>query len=95
MNYEIVELQISGEACTFYSVLEEGQIQTLFELFISENLKLYKDEIKEITTRLKSMAKNVGAKINFFKVHEGNYGDRVCALFDRPSQKLRLYCIRY
>ncbi len=30
-----------------------------------------------------------------FKLNEGNPGDGVCALYDRPGSNLRLYCIRY
>lgn len=36
----------------------------------------------------------MGARFQFFKEHEGKAGDMVCALFDLPEKKLRLYCIR-
>ena len=36
-----------------------------------------------------------GAKEIYFKHVEGNLGDGICALYDSPDRKLRLYCIRY
>jgi len=37
----------------------------------------------------------MGAREQFFKLHEGKPGDLVCAIYDVPDSKLRLYCIRY
>jgi hypothetical protein len=45
--------------------------------------------------RLKTIGTKTGAREQFFKLHEGNPGDGVCALFDLPDKNLRLYCIRY
>lgn len=45
--------------------------------------------------RLKIIGTKTGAREQFFKLHEGNPGDGVCALFDLPDKNLRLYCIRY
>ena len=41
------------------------------------------------------MATKTGAAENFFKLNEGKPGDGVCALFDSPDKKLRIYCIRF
>lgn len=39
------------------------------------------------------MATKTGAAEHFFKLNEGKPGDGVCALFDSPDKKLRIYCI--
>ncbi len=41
------------------------------------------------------MAKTTGARETFFKTNEGVPGDGVCALYDDPDKKLRLYGVRY
>lgn len=41
------------------------------------------------------MAHHTSAQEHFFKLYEGKLGDGVCALYDEPDAKLRLYCIRY
>jgi hypothetical protein len=41
------------------------------------------------------MGSKTGAREHYFKHQEGNPSDGVCALFDTPEKKLRLYCIRY
>ena len=45
--------------------------------------------------RLKTIANKTGAREHFFKINEGIPGDGVCALYDEPNKKLRLYCIRF
>ena len=96
MNYEIVELgDFPGSVTGIYSVLLEGEGITLFDRFIKENLNKHRDEVKFILDRLRVIASKTGARENFFKVGEGNLGDGVCALYDDPLSKLRVYCIRY
>ena len=93
---EIVKLeQFSGSKASIYSVVLAGETQTLLDKFISENNILYKSETKNILERLIAIGHNVGARVNFFKEGEGNPGDGLCALYDNPNSKLRLYCIRY
>lgn len=41
------------------------------------------------------MGNKTGAYEGFFKLKEGKFGDGVCALYDLPKYKLRLYCIRF
>lgn len=67
---------------------------TLFEHFIKEN-KQFHDEVKDIVRRLRAIGHKTGARDNFFKDFEGRPGDGVCALYDDPDKKLRLYCIRF
>lgn len=68
---------------------------TLFDHFVNENSTDYKEEVKSILGRLEQMNQNTGAREKFFKPNEGKPGDGVCALYDDPDSKLRLYCIRY
>jgi len=96
MKYHLVKLEkISGDKASIYTVLIESTNKTLFDLFISEHKISLKDEIKDIFKRLKVIGHYTGAREHFFKTKEGNPGDGVCALYDEPDQKLRLYCIRY
>lgn len=78
-----------------YTIKPADEAETLFEQFLRENSKLYKNEILDILARLESIGSKFGARSNFFKHHEGKFGDCVCALFDLPDKNLRLYCIRY
>lgn len=96
MQYELVELtDLSGRKTVFYSVILKGEMNTLFEKFVSENIVKFEDEVLDILTRLDRVANETGARDHFFKLHEGKSGDPVCALYDNPDKKLRLYCIRY
>lgn len=67
----------------------------LFDLFLNENKNVFKSELNSIITRLVSIGKKTGAREQYFKLNEGIPGDGVCALYDSPDKKLRLYCIRY
>lgn len=68
---------------------------TLFDHFVNENIIHYQNELKFIANRLKVIGNTTGAREKFFKHNEGKPGDGVCALYDDPDSKLRLYCIRY
>jgi CRISPR/Cas system CSM-associated protein Csm5 (group 7 of RAMP superfamily) len=101
VNYEIVEMEsYSGSEAKVYSIIPEGEEETLFEKFVDENLVSYKEEIKDILKRLKQIGHKTGARESFFK-HEGDnefvrkYGKYVWALYDDEERKLRLYCIRF
>lgn len=71
------------------------ETKTLLDLFIDENISLFKSETKELVTRLRTIGNLTGARVQFFKNNEGIPGDGVCALFDMDDSNLRLYCIRY
>lgn len=93
---EIVKLeQFSGSLASVYSVVLDGEHQTLLNKFIAENIISHKSETKNILKRLMTIGHNTGARIDFFKEWEGKPGDGVCALYDEPDSKLRLYCIHY
>lgn len=96
MNYEIVELEdFSGSQATIYSVIIEGDDITLFDHFVNENGDDFRNEVRFLANRLQEIGNTTGAREKFFKHNEGNPGDGVCALYDDPESKLRLYCIRY
>ncbi len=87
--------ELSGNKTSIYSVIADDEDKTLFELFVEENHISYSSEINDIVLRLKTIGHKTGARENFFKLNEGISGDGVCALYDLPDYKLRLYCIRY
>jgi len=96
MNYEIVELaDFSGKKATIYTVIIDNDELSLFDYFLNEHLNGYKEELKNIISRLEVIGHETGAREQFFKLHEGKPGDGVVALFDEPGRFLRLYCIRY
>ena len=96
MNFEVIKLEdLSGEETSIYTVFVEEYETTLFEQFLMENNQTHPNEIQNILDRLKTIAHHTGARNNFFREKEGKPGDGVCALFDTPNHKLRLYCIRY
>ena len=96
MKCKLVKIpEFTGNKTTIYAVLMEDEEKTLFESFIEENKISYSSEIKDIVSRLITIGNKTGAREQFFRTKEGAPGDGVCALFDLPSYKLRLYCIRY
>jgi hypothetical protein len=96
VNYEIVELEeFTGLRATVYSVILEGEDLTLFDHFVEENKIEFRAELRSIASRLQEIGRTTGAREKFFKIHEGQPGDGVCALYDDPDSKLRLFCIRY
>lgn len=96
VNYEIVELEeFAGSMATIYSAILDGDNLTLFDHFVDENKIDHRQEVKSIVNRLLQISKSTGAREKFFKTFEGLPGDGVCALYDEPDSKLRLYCIRY
>lgn len=96
MLYEIVELQrFSGSACTIYSVIPKGSPETLFDEFLHENATLYGMEVGELLSRLKQIGESEGLREGYYKSNEGRLGDNICALYDTPGGRLRLYFIKY
>ena len=96
MKFTIVKLEkFSGKGASIYTIRIIDANTTLFDQFLIENKNSFISETKDIIQRLKIIGESLGAKDNFFKKHEGKPGDGVCALFDIPHSKLRLYCIRY
>lgn len=96
MKFEIVELdEFSGKKASVYSIWIDSLGKTLFDQFVEENEDSYTDELGSITDRLELIGNITGAREQFFKPNEGIPGDGICALYDSPDKKLRLYCIRY
>ena len=96
MKFEIVELdEFSGRKASVYSIWVEDIDKTLFDQFVEENEGFYENELGSITDRLELIGNMTGAREQFFKPNEGTLGDGICALYDSPDKKPRLYCIRY
>jgi hypothetical protein len=96
VNYQIETIEeLTGNEATIYFVYIGEEDQTLFDQFVESHTKDFRAEVKSILDRLEETGKNRGARDIFFKLNEGKPGDGVCALYDDPDHKLRLYCIRY
>ena len=96
MKCKLVKLlNFTGDEASIYSVVLDDEKETLFENFIKENKNSFSSEIKDILIRLETIGHKTGARESFFKHYEGAQGDGVCALYDKPNNNLRLYCIRY
>lgn len=96
LEYEITELQqLSGRRTKIYTILPKGETTDLFSQFVKNWQASHPEEVKDIAMRLWQMGHKFGARADFFRHEEGKPGDGVCAFFDRPGAKLRLYCVRY
>ncbi len=99
MNITLVEIEeLTGEKLKIYSVAtEENAVEgyTLYDEFIDDNIDQFKPEIADINDRIEIMAKYTGLRDDFIKQDEGNVGDGICGLYDKPGSNLRLYFIRY
>jgi putative component of toxin-antitoxin plasmid stabilization module len=96
MKCKLVKLhKFSGNKASIYSIIIENEQETLFDKFLKENVNSFTSETKDILMRLITIGQKTGARIDFFKEFEGRPGDGVCALYDQPGSKLRLYCIKY
>lgn len=87
-------LSLSGNKCSIYSVSIEDEAETLLERFARENTPDYREQVKEILLRLRTIGNETGARDIYFKKKEGKPGDGIEALYDSAESKLRLYCIR-
>jgi hypothetical protein len=96
MKFEIVELEdLSGKYATIYSVIVNGDSETLFDKFLNENKDAFRSELKTIIGTIEDISHKNGARRHYFKENEGKLGDLVCAMFDTPNSNLRLYCLRF
>lgn len=94
MKFKILKINnLSGNKAGVYSVVLNGDEETLLNKFVCENEISFKSETKDILKRLYSIGHTTGARNQFFKEWEGKPGDGVCALYDNPDSNLRLYCI--
>ena len=97
MGFRIVEIEeLSGPECKIYSVAYDGNGgDTLFDEFIDRLEDDYPEEVDEIWAKLRYMGNEGGARIQFFREHEGVPGDGVVALLKESAFRLRIYAIRY
>lgn len=96
LKFQVTLLEeLSGEKASIYSVVLGDDSISLFEKFLVEFEDTLDTELMNILARLRAIGHATGARENYFKLNEGELGDGVCALYDSPSKKLRLYCIRY
>lgn len=93
MKFDIINIEeFSGQKAQIYSIMYEGDDQTLMDHFFEENMEEHEDDIREIAKKLKVMGNDTGCKSNFFKSYEGAPGDGMVAL---RYKQMRLYCLRY
>ena len=96
MKFEIVELlDFSGYFAGIYTIVIGENDLSLFDNFIQENIENYTQEIGDILATIETIGYETGAREKFFKPNEGSLGDGICASYDNPDRKLRLYCIKY
>lgn len=96
MRCKLVKLsKLSGNKASIYSIVLNDEKETLLDKFVKESSNSFLSETKDILMRLKTIGHKTGARATFFKEFEGKPGDGVCALYDKPNSKLRLYCIKY
>lgn len=96
MNFKLAKInQLSGREASIYAIVLDGEENSVFEQFLEDKKDKYGIELKDILKRLTAMGRNIGARSQYFKEKEGKPGDLVCALYDDPDARLRLYCIRY
>lgn len=95
----MVEIEeLTGEKLKVYSIITEDDEEegyTLYDRFVEENSVKFKKEVEDITARIEVMAKYTGIRDDFIKPGEGNLGDGISALYDKPDSNLRLYFIRF
>lgn len=92
MGFEIVEMkELSGDKAHIYSVILNGDGDTLLEQFFNENSS-HEKLLKKMLIKIKTMADKTGCLRQFFKDGEGRLGDGVVAL---AVQNLRLYGIYF
>jgi len=92
MNFVIVDLEeFSGSKAKIYSIMFDGDNQTLLDHFFEDN-KHYESDLIEIASKLVSMGNSTGCRIQYFKENEGAPGDGVVAL---RYNRMRLYCLRF
>ena len=96
VGLELIRLDIyKGTEAIFYSVAIDGSDDTLFDEFLDKHINDYLEELRFIDNRIRTMNEETGAREQFFKLNEGKLGDGVAAIYDLPSKRLRLYCIRF
>lgn len=93
MDIEIKEIKnLTGAKARVYSVILDGEENTLLEQFFNENVK-YTDDLKKVLYKIQVMAQDTGCRKSYFKEGEGAWADGMVAL--RDTGHLRLYGIYF
>lgn len=93
MKLEIREMEnLTGAKARVYSVILDGEEDTLLEQFFNENAE-HIDDLKKILYRIQVMAQDTGCRKSYFKEGEGAWADGMVAL--RDTGHLRLYGIYF
>ena len=93
MNFEIREVRnLTGAKARVYSVILDGEENTLLEQFFNENVE-YIDDLKKVLYKIHVMAHDTGCRKSYFKEGEGAWADGMVAL--RGTGHLRLYSIYF
>lgn len=93
MKFEIKEIKnLTGAKARVYSVILDGDKNTLLEQFFDENIKYTKD-IKKVLYKINVMSHDTGCRKSYFKEGEGAWADGMVAL--QGTGHLRLYGIYF
>ena len=93
MDFEIREMKnFTGAKARVYSVILDGEKNTLLEQFFDENVE-YIDDLKKVLYKIHVMAHDTGCRKSYFKEGEGAWADGMVAL--RGTGHLRLYGIYF
>lgn len=93
MRFEITEIpSLSGRKAHVYSVVVQGDDETLLEQFFDENKEGHADDLRTMLAKIQTMADDTGCKREFFKEGEGSLADGVVAL---RCNEMRLYGIYF
>ncbi len=93
MKFDIREVkELSGAKARVYSVILDGEDETLLEQFFDENIK-YEKDLNKVLYRINVMAHDTGCRKSFFKEGEGAWADGMVAM--QGTGHLRLYGIYF
>lgn len=93
MKFDIREVkELSGAKARVYSVILDGEDETLLEQFFDENIK-YEKDLNKVLHRIYVMAHDTGCRKSFFKEGEGAWADGMVAM--QGTGHLRLYGIYF
>lgn len=93
MDFEIREMKnFTGAKARVYSVILDGEKNTLLEQFFDENVE-YIDDLKKVLYKIHVMAHDTGCRKSYFKEGEGAWADGMVAL--QGTGHLRLYGIYF
>lgn len=93
MDFKITEIDsLTGAKAHVYSVIMEGEDESLLEQFFNENAK-YKKDLLKVINKIHVMSHDTGCRKSFFKEGEGDWADGMVAI--KSTGRLRLYGIYF